>query len=372
MIVAHLTSSPFFGGPEKQMLGLAQHLPAPFETKFLLFREGGRHSAFLEQIRAAGFEGIELGANTPHFRAMVCDVASQVKRHAIDVLCCAGYKADLVGGRAARRVGIPVVSVSHGWTAATWKVRIYETLDRIALRRMDQVVCVSAAQADKVLASGVSSSKVSVIRNAIRPEQFAEVDSAALTELQGGFVDRPAKIVGAAGRLSPEKGFNVLIEAVPHVLKSRPDVGFALFGDGPERAALTKRVTELGLERQVVFFGFRTDVGRFLPHFDVLALPSFTEGLPVVALEACVSAVPVVATAVGGTPEVIEDRVTGLLVPPGDPPALARGLLEALDGEAGQIFAQRARERVLNEFTFSQQASAYAELIERLVHRQGR
>ena len=206
MIVAHLTSSPFFGGPEKQMLGLALHLPAPFQTKFFFFREGGRHAAFLEQVRAHGFEGIELEANTPHFRAMVAEVADRLRRHSVDVLCCAGYKADLVGWRAARRVGVPVVAVSHGWTAATWKVRVYETLDRLALARMDHVVCVSAAQAGKVCASGVPSSRVSVIRNAIRPEEFAEADPLALAELRAGFADPPASDRRRRGPPEPREG----------------------------------------------------------------------------------------------------------------------------------------------------------------------
>src|SRR6266545_4292935 len=173
MIVAQLMASPFVGGPERQVLGLAQSLPEHYRSVFLSFSEGGRARPLLDEARRHGFEAIELQHNIGALRRAVAEVAAHLQRLRADVLCCSGYKPDLIGLLAARRVGVPVVSVSHGWTGATFKVRVNETLDRLVVRWMDRVVCVSEAQAVKVRRAGVASERVVVIRNAIGPDAFA-------------------------------------------------------------------------------------------------------------------------------------------------------------------------------------------------------
>src|SRR4051794_2314142 len=111
MRIVHLMASPFFGGPERQMLGLARHLPREVETIFLSFAEHGHAQAFLDQVKLAGFEGKALTHNTPRYFACVNEVADELRRLKADILCCSGYKPDLVGWRAGRRVGVPIVSV---------------------------------------------------------------------------------------------------------------------------------------------------------------------------------------------------------------------------------------------------------------------
>jgi glycosyltransferase involved in cell wall biosynthesis len=363
MNVVHLTASPFYGGPERQMLGLALSLPAQVRSTFLSFAERGLCRPFLEQARHRGFESVELRANTPRFRAAVQELTGHLRRLRADVLCCHGYKADLLGWLAARRVGVPAVAVSRGWTACTWRVRVYERLDRLSLHAMNAVVCVSEGQAAKVRRAGVAPGRVHVIRNAIHTERFRAPDPAYRGRLRALF-PRPVRlVVGAAGRLSPEKGFGQLVEAAPPVLRQYPDAGFVLFGDGPLRQEIADRIEALGLGDRVILAGFCDDLDGFLPALDVLALPSFTEGLPNVVLEAFAARVPVVATAVGGTPEVVDDGVSGYLVPPGDPDALARRLQELLGDEGRrQQMGQRGYERVRAEFSFEAQARQYQHL----------
>jgi glycosyltransferase involved in cell wall biosynthesis len=284
------------------------------------------------------------------------------------VLLCNGYKADMVGRIAARSAGIPAVAVSRGWTGENLKVRCYDALDRINLRWMDRVVCVSEAQARKVCRTGVPDRQIQVIRNAIRAERFAEPDPAFRTRLLAMFPTPPSRVIGAAGRLSPEKGFGVLIESARRVLRAEPTAGIVVFGDGPLRVSLERQIERAGLTGRFVLAGFRTDLDRFIPWFDVMTLPSFTEGLPNVVLEACAAGVPVVATAVGGTPEVIEDGDNGYLTTPGDPHSLAGCLLAALESdEARRGMGQRGQQRVREEFTFEAQARQYRRLFAELV-----
>ncbi|HYT92188.1 MAG TPA: glycosyltransferase [Gemmataceae bacterium] len=373
MIVAQLMASPFVGGPERQVLGLAQSLPEHYRSVFLSFSEGGRARPLLDEARRHGFEAIELQHNIGALRRAVAEVAAHLQRLRADVLCCSGYKPDLIGLLAARRVGVPVVSVSHGWTGATFKVRVNETLDRLVVRWMDRVVCVSEAQAVKVRRAGVASERVVVIRNAIGPDAFAAPDPSAREELHSFFPRPPQRLVGAAGRLSPEKGFGVLVEAATAVTRADRDVGFVLFGDGPLRETLARQIAQRGLAERFVLAGFRTDLGRFLPHCDLVALPSYTEGLPVIVLEAFAAGVPVVATAVGGTPEVIEEGQSGYLVPPGDAAALARRLSDLLGSDSERrAMGARGRQRVQEQFTFAAQARRYQELFETLAVRRRR
>jgi glycosyltransferase involved in cell wall biosynthesis len=381
MNIVHLMASPFVGGPERQVLGLAGALRPRCRTVFLSFAEGGRARAFLDRAAADGFESVPLRENAPHVFRAAAEVAEHLRRCRADVLCCNGYKPDLVGWLAARRAGVPAVAIAHGWTAATWKVRVNEALDRLVLHGMDRVVCVSAAQAAKVRRAGVPSERVRVIRNAVATEPFDRPDPAYRAKLHELFVGQtflsdpaapvrqecltyftPATVVGAAGRLSPEKGFDVFIDAAALVRRERPDAGFVLFGDGPLRERLAKRVAERRLDGAFVLAGFRPDVERFLPFLEVAVLSSHTEGLPVAVLEAMAARVPVVATAVGGTPEVVADGATGRLVPPGDAAALARRVGELLADDAGRRrMGDAGRRRVEDEFTFARMAEQYLE-----------
>jgi glycosyltransferase involved in cell wall biosynthesis len=368
LIVVHLMTSPFFGGPERLALGLTQCLAPSYHSAFVLFPEGGRSQAFGRRLLEQGIEMITLGHDTPHLRSMVRELTSRLREWEVDVLCCHGYKADLVGRLAARRAGVPVMAMSHGWTAETWKVWAYEALDRACLRQMDCVICVSQGQAAKVRRARVRADRVVVIRNAVRAERFDQPDPADRRELESMFPQPTARIVGSAGRLSPEKGFGILVEAAAIVARSNPTVGFIHFGDGQLREAIRRRIQELGLERRFILAGLRDDLDRFLPHWDLCVLPSFTEGLPTVVLESYAAGVPVVATAVGGTPEAVADGVDGYLVPPGDPVALARRIAEVLKLEhKRQEMGALGRQRIRAEFTFDEQARRFQEICEELV-----
>jgi glycosyltransferase involved in cell wall biosynthesis len=367
-----LTSSSFVGGPERQMLGLAKHYPGPCRWVFLLFHEGGVQEALRQAVLAEGFEAVVLERNRPDLPGIVREVAGQLRAQRADVLCCyGGYKPDLVGLLAARRADVPAVAVAGGWTSHTLKVRLYEALDRWALRRMDRVVCVSHGLAQRLRSTGVPGRLLTVIYNAVEPERLGRPDPLTREELLGRFAGPVSAVVGTVGRLSPEKGFGMLVEAAALVRREMPEVGFIHFGDGPLRPEIERRIAQLNLSGRFVLAGFREDVGRFMHHWDLSVLPSFTEGLPNVVLEAYSAGVPVVATAVGGTPEIVTDGVDGYLVPPGNPVALAGRILEALrlDSAARKAMGERGRQRVREQFTFEAKAKAFRRLFEELAAR---
>lgn len=349
------------------MLGLAHSLPQTDQTLFLSFTEGGRCRQFLSTVRHHGFEAIGLTYDKPRLWAAVREIAAHLENFDADVLCCHGYKANILGRMAARRRKIPVVAVARGWTGESFKVRLYERLDRFHLRWMDRVVCVSEAQAAKVRRAGVRPDRIRVIYNAIDPSRFHDPDERYRAKLLRYFRQPRTHVIGAAGRLSPEKGFSVLVSAAERVLREHPSAGFVLFGEGPERAALQQQINAAGLGQSFVLAGFRADLDRFLPHFDLLVLPSYTEGMPNVVLEAFGAGVPVVATAVGGTPEVIDDGANGYLVPPGDADKMAERIGAAVDNaDALPEMGRRGRMCVQEKFGFAMQAHLYHELFSEL------
>jgi glycosyltransferase involved in cell wall biosynthesis len=349
------------------MLGLAEHLGEDVQSVFLTFSEGRRCRPFLAAVRRQGFEGHALRWDTPWFRSAIQEIADHLRRLRANVLCCHGYKANILGRLAARQAGVPVAAVSRGWTGEGWRIRLYEAVDRFLLRWMDRVVAVSQGQSRKVRQTGVPAGRLHVIPNAINPDRFVEPDLRYQTKLARLFRQPRTCIIGAAGRLSPEKGFHVLLDAAEQVLQWDSSMGFVLFGSGPCRADLARQIQARGLSGSFVLAGFRADLDRFIPFFDLLVLPSFTEGMPNVVLEAFAAGVPVVATAVGGTPELVEDGASGYLVPPGDSNTLADRICDALaTDERLREMGLQGRQRVLEQYTFPTQARQYRRLFEEL------
>ncbi len=374
------------------MLELARELRSWRRWLFVSFREEERCWDFINTAAGQGWEAHALRHDTPRMFAALRELLALLRRVEARAICCHGYKANLLGLISARRLGIPIVSVSHGWTAESFRVRVFEALDRRLLRRIDKVVCVSEGQAKKVRQAGVATDKVHVIRDAVRADRFDKPQTEYRQRLEAMFPRKPDVVIGAAGRLSPEKGFDVLIDAAAEVFAAKGEereergetsfsspprsslpphpcsIGFVLFGDGLLRGALQKQIEAHGLKGRFHLAGFCSDLDQYYPHLDLLVLPSHTEGLPNVVLEASAARVPVVATAVGGTPEAVEDGSTGYLVAPGDPGALARRIAElAADPARRRAMAERGRQKVLQEYSFAQQGREYRELFEGLI-----
>ena len=323
MVVVHLTASRLFGSVERQMLGLASSLPDAYRSVFVSFAESGLCGQFLAEVERQGFPALSLQNDTPRLAAACAEVTALLRRLKANVVCCHGYKANLLGLVASRRLKIPAVAVCHGWTGENLKVKAYEAVDRITLRKMNAVVCVSEAQAARIRRTGVPLARILVVHDAVRVERFSNPDPRFRQLARDFLPDRPNRLVLAAGRLSPEKGFSDLVAAAALVAGSDPSVGFVLFGDGRLRGACSRQIAERGLQSTFHLAGFHSDLDKFLPHFDLTVLPSYTEGLPNIVLESLAAGVPVVATAVGGTPEIIENGINGYLVEPRRPDRLA-------------------------------------------------
>ena len=177
-----------------------------------------------------------------------------------------------------------------------------------------------------------------------------------------------APVLGAVGRLAPQKGFDILLRAVPLVLAQRPDARFLIAGEGEMKEALQAAAAQLGIEHAVRLLGRRTDVEELLQIFDLFVSSSRWEGLPTVLLESIAAGVPVVATRVSGTVELVQDQVNGLLVPPEDPEALASAILRGLAERERLVDGVLAtRPQIKEQFSFAGIAAKQAALYRNLL-----
>jgi len=214
---------------------------------------------------------------------------------------------------------------------------------------------------------GLKAERIRVIYNGI--EDVCRLSASERNELRSSWGFHPEEVVVATvGRFDPIKNLPLLLLALALARQKVPKLRGLLIGDGPEMERLKTLTRKLGLEKTVVFTGFRKDAVRLLQMADIFALSSLSEGTSLALLEAMACGLPVVATAVGGNPEIVEDGKTGLLVPSEDPPALAGALwLLAENPSLREKLGQRGREKFEKKFLFSQMLSAYEKLYQELV-----
>lgn len=362
-LIMHLRAANFVGGPEKQILEhMARLRGGPFRTALCTFDESGRPSSLHEAAKDMGLACHRLPSRSPADPRSVLELAGLLRRTGAALLVTHGYRPNIVGRLACWKAGIPTVAVSRGWTHETAKIRLFETLDRLFLRFADKVVAVSGGQRDKILAAGVAAGSVSVIRNAIDLSGYPCPDGMPAERERLG-VPADAPFFGTAGRLSPEKNHMDFIRAAAIVAGKLPAARFVVWGEGFLRPRLERAVSDLGLGGRFHLPGFNRDARRAFHELDVFVLPSLTEGLSNVLLEAFACAKPAVATAVGGNPEVVEDGVSGILVPPGDPEALAGAMLRlAVEPRTRAAMGRAGAMSVRANFDFDGQTRRYVAL----------
>jgi glycosyltransferase involved in cell wall biosynthesis len=202
-------------------------------------------------------------------------------------------------------------------------------------------------------------------------EGFPDVEPADKARLRYELgLNSDDQIVGTVGSLYPVKGHRFLIAAVPAIVEACPKARFLLIGRGDEENRLKDQVKSLGVERHVSFLGLRQDISKLLSIMDIFVLPSLSEGLSVATLEAMASALPVVATRVGGNPELIVNEETGMLVPSQDSEALAKAVSALLrDGTRARLFGQSGRARVEQRFHMDMMVNEYRNLYEECLRR---
>jgi glycosyltransferase involved in cell wall biosynthesis len=311
----------------------------------------------------------------PDDGAAIEAVAAHLAAVRADVVHAHMYRAEVVATQAAWRLGASgrrrpfVISTVHS-------SRIRSDEDRDLIRRltprMDHLIAVSKAIVHKIEDEGRVGAPVSLIYNGVDLERYAAQDACCTLHEEYG-IRASAPLVGVVARLEPEKGHPTLIEAWPAVLAAVPDAHLLVVGEGSRREALEAQADELGVLGRVIFSGRRDDVPAVTAALDVAVLPSYREAQGLSILEAMALSRPVVASAVGGIPEMIEDGRTGLLVPPHDAPALATAITRLLtDHPLADMLARAGHDLVYDQFCVEQMVRSVETIYDEAVDQERR
>lgn len=369
MKILHVLIPATTGGMERVVQALTVgHHRRGHDVTVLAMRFGGPETyPFVEFLDAAGVrvEARQLGARAYLRERRI--VANLCRRIRPDVVHTHGYRTDVVDRPVAARMGIPTVTTAHGRDMrAGTKGRVYEWLQRRNYRRFDAVVTVSRPLEREAMEDGVPRERVHYIPNAYidLDEPMPRLAARRLLTLEDS--DR---VVGWVGRLLPVKGPDLLLEALSRLPRPRPIA--AMIGGGPEAENLRQRAEALGVSERVRFYGEIEDAGRLFGAFDTYVLSSRSEGLPIVLFEAIAAGTPIVATGVGGVPDVI-DGDGGWMVPAGDTSALAEAIAESLrDREEALRRSELARRRVATEFALDPWLDQYEDVYRHVVAQHG-
>lgn len=293
-------------------------------------------------------------------------LARVLRERRVDILHAHLFYSSLFASPVGWLCRVPVIvetpHVREQWRSGWLKSRY--VVDRLAGRFVDHYIAVSRANARYLVEEKrLPAAKVTVIENGCDLQRFASTQATAASLREGLAFDESDPILMAVGRLEPQKGHRVLLEALPAVRREFSRVRLVCLGDGAERSALEAQARRLDLSEAVRFAGYRPDVEAWFPLADVVVLPSFYEGLPLVAIESLAAGRAVVATAVDGTPEVVVNGETGLTVPPGDSAALAHAICRLLrNRDLRQRLGAAGRRWVRAHFTQERQVRQTQEL----------
>jgi glycosyltransferase involved in cell wall biosynthesis len=357
--ILQLSAPTALAGAERVMLNFLQHYDtSTFSVRVASYLNHQRlDNSFTAALEEQGIPHDKIPIGNTSLVWQVRQTVALIRREAIDIVHTHGYRSDFIGLIAARVAGIPIVSTVHGWTPVSIKLRGYQMLDRFCLKRFDSIICVSRRLHEEFVQLGISADRVIYLPNAVSlPEQIPGRRDTARQRLG---VTAQEKIIVAIGRLSPEKGLDILLAAYARQFGSDRGVRLILVGDGPELVELKSLAGRLGIAEQVLFAGFSADVAGYYAAADLFVMSSHTEGFPMALLEAMAWGLPVLATAVGGIPDIIQDGKDGCLVPPGDEERLsaAMGHLLGDRGLAGNM-GQMARQTITERFAADQWARA--------------
>jgi glycosyltransferase involved in cell wall biosynthesis len=351
------------GGTERQMTELIRRLDRRrFRVHVVCFR---RRGPWLRRVETSAYEVVDFPTHSfksPAAAKALIAFVRWLHRRRIAVVHTCDLPANVFALTGAALARVPVRIGSRRELTPPDKTRVHLTAQRLAYRAAHRIVANSAAAATCLAADGVDESRIVVIPNGVDLSAFpARARDAGDAATRARTHDGP--VVCTVANLRPEKGHDVLLHAAAIVLKRMPHARFRLVGDGPLRQPLGELAASLRIAHAVEFLGHREDVPALLVDSDVCAFPSRTEAFPNGLIEGMAAGLPVVASAVGGILELVDEGRNGLLVPVDDPAALAAGILRLLDDRpTGARLGESARATIESRYSFDRMVASFQEL----------
>ncbi|MBT3881152.1 MAG: glycosyltransferase [Candidatus Scalindua sp.] len=326
--VVHLVEKLGIGGLERVLTTIALNLnKEKYHVSVWCLSKGG---FFADKLIEEGVDVKILNISTSRNPVGIYKLYKLLKYHRIDLIHTHAYSAGTIGRISAFLAGVSVI-ISHNHSVHDYYNKYYHFVEWLLSLITDRIICVSdTVKRFTSETQGISAKRLVTIHNGIN--DVCSVSGKAIVDLKEELGILPEyTVIGTVTHMEEHKGILYLIQAASHLLRSRKDLIFLLVGDGAQEEELKKLCVNLKIEKNVIFTGERSDIPEMLSLIDIFVLPSVREGLGLSILEAMACGKPVIATNVGGIPEVVEDGVSGILVPPKEPDTLHGAIVELLD-----------------------------------------
>ena len=372
--VLDLRDSPWVDGPGRTILETAESIDSR-RVKIIIAgfstAQGGT-DAYLGEARKRGLPVRPIIERKALDWRVIEQVLRVIDEYKVDVLHTHDFRSDLVGLICASRRKIPIVTTCHGWISNDLKGRVYTWVDKSVLRYFDHIVTVSGAIKRQLLNAGLPDSKVEVIPNALKVDDFV-VDKEDRRFRNKLDIPDHWKIIANIGRLSEEKGQVLLLRAFADACQVQKNICLVFVGIGPEERRLEELAMNLNIEDRVYFAGFQENMNAVYNSVNLVVQSSFTEGMPNVVLESLLMETPVVATDVGGTAEIIVHNESGYLMEPNSHEEILSGILNFLNSESDFTrMARRGRTHVKDNFDNKNRVKRLESMYQRVITSKGK
>jgi glycosyltransferase involved in cell wall biosynthesis len=377
--IAYLIDGLSMGGAERLMVPIVGYLSRAHFAPCVCALQSKDGNPMAEELRALGVP-VEC-LNIKHLRDLdaIPRLTRYLKNVGADLVHTQLEAANILGNISAKLLRLPSVCTIHVMPSlhVKTKTKLHQKVEWFALRRFcDQVISVSEeARQYHIEISGSSSKQVTTIYNGIDLSPFLDMNYALEREAVRAElgIPRDAQVLTTVAVLRPPKGIQFMIGALPAILAAHPNTYYLVVGSGTHRDSLIEEASRAGVSEQVIFAGMRRDVPRLMAASDVFILPTLTEALPTVLAEAMAAKLPIVASRVGGIPEMVTDARNGVLLEPEDSAALARACIQLLNSPERRFAMGQEGHRIVNQkFSIERQVHQLKELYLDLLHAYGK
>lgn len=345
------------GGPDKTIINSPAYL-VPHGYRMLCAYMHAPDDAGYPKLQAKaaqkGVELISIPDHGPFDHKVISRTLALCRKENVTVWHGHDYKSNLLGLILHQMYQMRLVTTVHGWVEKTNRTPLYYWIDRSTLRFYEKVICVSDDLYEMSRQAGVPKSRCVLLENGIDVTDFQRRQTVQNAKVKLG-IDPNCFLIGAVGRLSGEKGFDLLIKSIDTLLsQGHPQLQLAIFGEGKEAENLQKQINELGRQDQIKLMGFQTDLRACYEAMDLFVLSSLREGLPNVVLEALAMEVPVVSTRIAGIPKLLTHDLNGYLLDAGSSEALTRAIGTVVSDKQRLVrYRQEGRRTVETRFNFA-------------------
>lgn len=349
------------GGPGKGIFQLINESDRD-KVEFTLvnfIQKGQKTFEFMEESKRQGIKLHLITQNSRFDASMIKQASNVFEIEKCNLIQTHGYKGHIIGYLLRKKFNVKWITVSHGWTSENFRIKIYSFIEKVFIKLSDHSIVVSPLLYKSIGNMRGLKKPTTLILNAINDKQLVceSNDFRVTRKLDDHF------LIGVFGRLSSEKGQEYAIRAISLLKNRLPNIKLLLFGEGPDESSLKDFALSLGVETHVLFCGYMQNINEYIQMVDCILVPSLSEGIPNIILESLVNEKLVIATNVGGIPEIITDNYNGLLVEAGNESMIAAAISSCVENHSKvQRLVSNAKNSLFPKFSINNRVNSFLEV----------